>query len=184
MYDLLALIGAKSRYVIKRVFCKPNSKISEQEAVAVVSTEKLYQTAGTYVGKDDPVALVRCQSGLPALGEVLEPFALGHLVTGWMRGSHNGPLMPCSFETAHPTRFDGPPRVIAAGFQMAYGKFVARSISSKMWPSTCPAEMPGDHGLHEGPRPLRAQRLPMEDMEYTTLPHVMKTLANRFVDAE
>jgi len=41
----------------------------------VVSTEKLFQTAGTYVGKDDPVALVRCQSGLPALGEVLEPFA-------------------------------------------------------------------------------------------------------------
>lgn len=29
------------------------------------------------MGKDDPVASVRSQSGLPALGEVLEPLALG-----------------------------------------------------------------------------------------------------------
>jgi len=99
-------------------------KISDKEPVIVISTEKLYQTAGTYVGKDDPVGLVRCQSGLPSLGGVLVPFAFGHLVSGWMRGSHNGPLMPCSFDTAHPTRFGGPPRVIAAGFQMAEGKFV------------------------------------------------------------
>jgi fructose 1,6-bisphosphate aldolase/phosphatase len=32
--------------------------------------------------------------------------------------------------------------------------------------------------------PFEPQRLPMEDMKYTTLPHVMKLLANRFVDAE
>ncbi len=34
--------------------------------------------------------IVRCQSGLPAVGEVLEPFANPHYVAGWMRGSHNG----------------------------------------------------------------------------------------------
>jgi len=185
MYDLLALVGAKSRYVIKRVFCKPNSKISEQEAVAAVSTEKLFQTAGTYVGKDDPVALVRCQSGLPALGEVLEPFALGHLVSGWMRGSHNGPLMPCSFETAHPTRFDGPPRVIAAGFQMAYGNFVGpvdlfKDVAFDLTRKRC-LEITDYMRAHG---PFEPHRLPMEDMEYTTLPHVMKMLDNRFVDAE
>jgi len=185
MYDLLALIGAKSRYVIKRVFCKPGSKISEQEPVAVVSTEKLFQTAGTYVGKDDPVALVRSQSGLPALGEVLEPFALGHLVSGWMRGSHNGPLMPCSFETAHPTRFDGPPRVIAAGFQMAYGNFVGpadlfKDVAFDLARKRC-LEITDYMRAHG---PFEPQRLPMEDMEYTTLPHVMKNLGNRFVDAE
>ena len=32
--------------------------------------------------------------------------------------------------------------------------------------------------------PFEPQRLPMEDMEYTTLPHVMKLLADRFVKAE
>src|SRR5660398_195705 len=38
--------------------------------------------AGKYVGKDDPVMIVRCQSGLPAVGEVLEPWANPHLVFG------------------------------------------------------------------------------------------------------
>jgi len=185
MYSLLALIGAKSRYVIKRVFCKPASSISEHEPVAVVSTEKLYQTAGTYVGKDDPVALVRCQAGLPSLGEVLEPFALGHLVSGWMRGSHNGPLMPCSFETAHATRFDGPPRVIAAGFQMAYGNFVGpadlfKDVAFDGARKRCLeiADYLRAHG------PFEPHRRPMEDMEYTTLPQVMKNLGDRFVNVE
>ncbi len=54
LYDLLALIGAKSRYVIKRVFPKEGHKIPKDEPVAVISTEKLYQIAGEYVGKDDP----------------------------------------------------------------------------------------------------------------------------------
>ena len=54
MYDILALIGAKSRYIIKRVYPKAGSKLPEEEPVAVISTEKLFQTAGTYVGKDDP----------------------------------------------------------------------------------------------------------------------------------
>jgi len=66
--------------------------------------------AGQYIGKDDPVAIVRAQSGFPAAGEVVEPFAFPHLVSGWMRGSHNGPLMPVAQENATPVRFDGPPR--------------------------------------------------------------------------
>ncbi|HBG22447.1 MAG TPA: fructose 1,6-bisphosphatase, partial [Peptococcaceae bacterium] len=49
---------------------------------------------------------VRCQSGYPAVGEALEPFTYPHLVAGWMRGSHNGPLMPVNMENARPTRFD------------------------------------------------------------------------------
>ncbi|HHH77932.1 MAG TPA: fructose 1,6-bisphosphatase, partial [Thermoplasmatales archaeon] len=107
MYDVLALIGAKSRFVIKRVYPK-DGKLPTDEPAAVISTEKLYQIAGEYVGKDDPVAAVRAQSGLPALGEVLEGFAFPHLVSGWMRGSHNGPMMPVSVEQARCTRFDGP----------------------------------------------------------------------------
>jgi len=184
MYDILALIGAKSRYVIKRVYPKAG-KLPEDEPAAVVSTEKLYQTAGTYVGKDDPVALVRAQSGLPALGEVLEPFSLGHLVSGWMRGSHNGPLMPCAFEDAICSRFDGPPRVIAAGFQIAKGMLIG------------PVDLFRDpafdltrqrvHEITDYMRrhgPFEPHRLPMEDMEYTTLPHVLKNLGERFADAD
>jgi fructose 1,6-bisphosphate aldolase/phosphatase len=184
MYDILALIGAKSRYVIKRVYPKPG-KLPEDEPAAVISTEKLYQTAGKYVGKDDPVALVRAQSGLPALGEVLEPFSLGHLVSGWMRGSHNGPLMPCAFEDACCTRFDGPPRVIAAGFQIARGMLIgpvdlfrdpAFDLTRRRVQNVT------DYMRRHGP--FEPHRLPMEDMEYTTLPHVLKNLGGRFEDTE
>jgi fructose 1,6-bisphosphate aldolase/phosphatase len=185
LYDILALIGAKSRYVIKRVFPKEGHKIPADEPVAVVSTEKLYQIAGEYVGKDDPVGLVRSQSGLPALGEVLEAFAFPHLVSGWMRGSHNGPLMPVAFKDARCTRFDGPPRVVAAGFQISNGTLVgpvdlfddpAYDLTREKAQEV--AEYLRRHG------PFEPHRLPMEDMEYTTLPKVLQKLKDRFEEVE
>lgn len=184
MYDVLALIGAKSRFVIKRVYPK-EGKLPTDEPVAVISTEKLYQIAGEYVGKDDPVAAVRAQSGLPALGEVLEGFAFPHLVSGWMRGSHNGPIMPVSVEQARCTRFDGPPRVVALGFQIRNGKM------------TGPADLFDDPGFDYTRQkamevtdymrrhgPFEPHRLPLADMEYTTLPKVMEKLKGRFEDAD
>jgi len=184
MYDVLALIGAKSRFVIKRVYPK-EGKLPTDEPVAVISTEKLYQIAGEYVGKDDPVAAVRAQSGLPALGEVLEGFAFPHLVSGWMRGSHNGPLMPVSVEQARCTRFDGPPRVVALGFQIKDGRM------------TGPADLFDDPGFDYTRQkaievtdymrrhgPFEPHRLPLADMEYTTLPKVMEKLKGRFEDAD
>ncbi len=184
LYEILALIGAKSRFVIKRVYpSEKHPKIPADEPVAVVSTEKLYQIAGEYVGKDDPVALVRAQGGLPALGEVLEPFAFPHLVSGWMRGSHNGPIMPVGVKDAKCTRFDGPPRVVALGFQLARGRLVG------------PVDLFADAAFDEARRkaleianymrrhgPFEPHRLPLEDMEYTTLPKVMEKIRGRFQD--
>lgn len=185
IYSMLALIGAKSRYVTKRVFPKEGGKLPADEPAAVISTEKLYQIAGEYVGKDDPVALVRGQSGLPAVGEILEAFAFPHLVSGWMRGSHNGPLMPVSFENARCTRFDGPPRVIAAGFQISDGMLIgpADMFNDPAFDYTRQkaqeiTEYMRRHGAFE------PHRLPLEDMEYTTLPKVMNTLKNRFEDVK
>ncbi len=180
MYRILALIGAKSRFVIKHVYPK-EGKLPTDEAVAAISTEKLYQIAGEYVGKDDPVAVVRAQSGLPALGEVLEPFSFPHLVSGWMRGSHNGPIMPVSHANAQCTRFDGPPRVIAFGFQVADGilhgpvdLFDDVGFDRARQKALEVADYMRRHG------PFEPHRLPMEDMEYTTLPKVMKDLHDRF----
>jgi fructose 1,6-bisphosphate aldolase/phosphatase len=184
LYDLLALIGAKSKYVIKRVYpSKNHPKISPDEPVAIVSTEKLYQIAGEYIGKDDPVAIVRAQSGLPALGEVLEPFAFPHLVSGWMRGSHNGPIMPVGIKDAKMTRFDGPPRVVALGFQLAEGKLIGPvdlfddpAYDQSRQTALQIADYIRRHG------PFEPHRLPPEDMEYTTLPKVMEKLKNRFTE--
>jgi len=177
MYDLLALIGVTSRYAIKRVF-KKNGEIA-----AVASTEKLSFIAGEYVGKDDPAGIVRAQSGFPAVGEVLEPFAKPFFVPGWMRGSHVGPLMPCSVQDANPSRFDGPPRVIALGFMLKNGKIVepkdllgdisfdrAREQALEM------ADIMRRHG------PFMPHLLPEDELEYTTIKKVQEKLKDRFTD--
>ncbi len=186
-HELLALIGAQSRYVIKRVYPREGNKNDPSEPVAAVSTEKLVDVAGEYVGKDDPVAVVRSQSGLPALGEVLEPFTFPHLVSGWMRGSHQGPVMPVSFNHSQTTRFDGPPRCIAAGFQLSDGKLVGPrdlfddpAFNRAREKANEQADYMRQHG------PFEPHRLPMEELEYTTLPEIMDQLEDRWkpVDAE
>lgn len=180
LYDLLVFIGAQTRYVIKRVRQKETGLTG-----AVTSTDRLNRIAGRYVGKDDPAMIVRCQSGLPAVGEVLEPWANPHLVFGWMRGSHSGPLMPCAMDGSTPARFDGPPRVVGLGYQIANGRLIG------------PRDMLGDVSFDLAREkaletadymrrmgPFEPHRLPPEDMEYTTLPEIRKRLEGRFEDLD
>jgi len=176
MYHLLMFIGAMRKYMIKAIYRKRDGEIG-----AVASTQKLSLIAGKYVGKDDPVLIVRCQSGFPAVGEALEPFAFPHIVEGWMRGSHHGPLMPVPFHHATPSRFDGPPRVIAAGFQIADGRLIG------------PVDLFNDPSFDEARRkcneianylrqhgPFEPHRLGLQDLEYTTMDQLMKKFKNRF----
>jgi len=179
IYDMLIFIGAPGRYVIKNVFRK------DGEVAAATSTQRLALIAGKYIGKDDPVMIVRCQSGLPAVGEVLEPFAFPHIVAGWMRGSHHGPLMPVSFKEDTPTRFDGPPRVVANGFQVHDGRLVGPrdmfadpSYDRSRKIALTAADYLRRHG------PFEPHRLPLEEMEYTTMPAVMEKLEGRFEPVE
>ena len=169
MYDLLVLIGTPGRYLIENIYRK-----KDNEVAAAASSQKLGLLAGRYVGKDDPVMIIRCQSGFPAVGEVLEPFAFPHLVEGWMRGSHHGPLMPVAFKDAIPSRFDGPPRVICAGYQLTDGKLLG--------PLDMFADVAFDEARKEANRvanymrrhgPFEPHRLGLHEMEYTTLPQVM-----------
>jgi len=179
MYDLLGLIGDPHRYVIARVFRK-----ADNMPCAATSTTVLSLIAGRYVGKDDPVAIIRIQHGLPALGEVLEAFSFPHLVPGWMRGSHYGPLMPVSQRDARCTRFDGPPRVVALGFQVKDATLIgpvdlfddpafdyARALANQI------AYYMRSHG------PFEPHRLPPEQLEYTTLPKILEKIKTRFVRA-
>ena len=176
LYDLLVFIGAASRYVVKSVYRK-----SDGEIAAAASTQRLYFIAGQYVGKDDPVLIIRAQSGFPAVGEILEPFARPWFVEGWMRGSHVGPLMPVSFKNAKPTRFDGPPRVISAGYQIVEGKLIGPSdlfddpaFDYARKECATMANLLRRQGIFE------PHRLPPEEMEYTTLPKVLERLKDRF----
>jgi len=178
IYDMLVFLGAPSRYAVKSVYHKDSGEIA-----ATSSTDKLSLMAGRYVGKDDPVCIVRSQGKFPAVGEILEPFASPHIVEGWMRGSHNGPLMPVAIRESNPCRFDGPPRVVAAGFQIANGRLVG------------PRDMFDDPAFDEARHqanimadflrrmgPFEPHRLPLQEMEYTTMPEVAKKLAPRFED--
>ncbi len=185
MYDIISLIGTKGRYVIKRVYTKKDHDKLPDENVAVITTDKLSFIAGEYVGKDDPAAIVRIQSGLPASGEAMEAFSHPYLVSGWMRGSFNGPLMPVAMKNSKMTRFDGPPRVVALGFVYKDKKL------------TGPVDMFDDPAYDNARRvanditdyirrmgPFEPHRLPEEDMEYTTLPKVMSKLSGRFVHVD
>jgi fructose 1,6-bisphosphate aldolase/phosphatase len=116
LYDIAALLRDNERFVVEKIHSRSSGDIA-----ASVSTTRLHNIAGKYTGKDDPVMLVRVQGEFPATGEVLAPFAKGHFVAGFMRGSHNGPLMPVKQNEAI-SFFDGPPIVSCAAFCVHEGK--------------------------------------------------------------
>ncbi|MCX9191323.1 fructose 1,6-bisphosphatase [Carbonactinospora thermoautotrophica] len=176
LYDMLMFIGSPARYVIHSVRSKALS-----EAAAVTSTQRLSLIAGKYVGKDDPVMVVRCQSGLPSIGEALEPFAFPHTVAGSMRGSHHAPLMPVRLEDATPNRFDGPPRVVGLGFQIKNGKLTGPRdmfADPAFDRARAQANEVMDYLRRHGP--FEPHRLPLDELEYTTMPELEKRLADRW----
>lgn len=180
IYDLLMYIGSPARYVVQNV----RSRTLGVPA-AVTSTQRLSLIAGRYVGKDDPVMIVRCQSGLPAVGEVLEAFSFPYAVAGAMRGSHHAPFMPVAQADAHPTRFDGPPRVVALGFQVKDGRLVG--------PRDMFADPSFDETRHQAGvamdylrrhGPFEPHRLGLEELEYTTMPALEERLQDRWMPLE
>lgn len=192
-WSILSLLGDTSRYAIKRVTSRAGIG-----PAAVVSTDKLNLTAGKYIGKDDPVCICRCQSGLPSVGEYTQPFINNTmLVAGWMRGSHIGAFYPCSPEESDPTYFDGPPRICCLGFQLNEGHFQGlEPINSKGGVHT-PVDFFGSSTFDlarmnaiKASKFMRSQGpfvpsiLGAEEMEYTSRPDVLKSLVDRFVDCD
>lgn len=116
LYDIAALLRDTERFVVESI----HARSSGNQAVAV-STTRLHNIAGKYTGKDDPIMLVRVQGEFPATGEILSPFTIGHYVAGFMRGSHNGPLMPIKANSTI-SFFDGPPVVSCVAFCVHNGK--------------------------------------------------------------
>ncbi len=105
------------RYVVDSVYTK------EGEPILDASTDRLHNIAGTYVGKDDPICLVRTQKNFPATEEVGSMFNNPHFVAGNTRGSHNMPLMPVKLNSAASINFCIP-IVEALVFSMHNGKLV------------------------------------------------------------
>jgi fructose 1,6-bisphosphate aldolase/phosphatase len=96
IWDVACLLQNPDRFAIEAI----NSRHRPEEQIASVSTTRLHDISGRYKGKDDPVAIVRTQGAFPAPEEVVEPYTLGHFVTGDCRGSHVMPIMPVAINTA------------------------------------------------------------------------------------
>lgn len=176
IYSLLALVGTTSRYVVTSA-----SRNSDNEIASAIAVRKLSESGIASASRDNPVMIMRCQAGLPAVGEALEAFSLPHLVGGWLRESHNGPLMPVPFYEANPSRFDGPPRLIGAGFQISNGRLIG------------PHDMFDDPSFDETRRlanqiteyirrhgPFQPHRLPLEELGQTGFMEVLDKIKTRF----
>ncbi len=189
--SILSLLGDTSRYAIKRITSRAGIG-----PACVVSTDKLNLTAGKYIGKDDPVCICRAQSGLPSVGEYLQPFMNNTmLVAGWMRGSHYGAFYPCSPEDSDPVYFDGPPRICCLGFQLNEGKLQGLEPINAKGGEHIPVDFFGNatwdlarqnsikaSKFMRSQGPFMPSILGPEEMEYTSRPEVLKELTSRFQD--
>jgi fructose 1,6-bisphosphate aldolase/phosphatase len=183
-YELLALIGTVGRYAISRI-----RRADDNLICAASSVSKLSLIAGKYVGKDDPVMITRAQHGLPAVGEILAPFMHTYFVQGWMRGSHWGPIMPVGLKDSKCTAFDGPPRIVALGFQVGNGKISSDDDGNPMIADLFddPAFALARHEAVRDGITLRRMgefepaRLGPEELEYTSMTQVLEKLGKRFV---
>jgi len=174
-YDIAALLRDNGRFVVESIW----SRDTGEQAVSA-STTRLHNIAGKYVGKDDPVMLVRAQHDFPATGEILSPYTIGHYVAGFMRGSHIGPLMPVK-KNSSISFFDGPPVVNCLAFCVKEGKltepadvfdhpywdYIRNKVSQK-------AEEIRKQGFSG------AAMLPMSELEYTGVVETLKVLEKRF----
>ena len=176
IYDLIMFLGSRGRFVVNKVIRRVDG------LVAAAASAPRPVGLGASAGADDPVLIVRCQNGLPSVGEATEAFAFPHLVSGWMRNTHQGPIMPVAFKDARAMRFDGPPRVAAAGFQLNEGTlggpvdlFDDPAFDGARQKAIEIADYLRRHG------PFEPHRVPHEQMGNTAFPPLLARLESRFV---
>ncbi len=114
---LEAALMYPGRYVISSVYTKDNQPILS------ASTDRLHNIAGKYVGKDDPICIIRTQKDFPATEEVGSAFNNPHYVAGNTRGSHHLTLMPVKINSPASINF-AIPIVSSLVFSMHNGKLV------------------------------------------------------------
>lgn len=175
IYDIAILLREPGRFVVESIFSRATG-----EQIVAASTTRLHNIAGKYVGKDDPVMLVRTQKDFPATGEILTPYALGYYVAGFMRGSHIGPLMPVKANSTI-SYFDGPPIVSCLAFSMKEGKLTGPvdcfdhpfwdQVRNEISKKAIEIRKQGFYG---------AAMLPMEELEYTGIMESLRELEKRF----
>jgi len=173
------------RYVVSSIETK------EGEPILDASTDRLHNIAGTYVGKDDPICIIRTQKLFPATEEAGSVFNNPHYVAGNTRGSHNMPLMPVKLNSAASINFCIP-IVESLVFSMHNGKFTGpfdgfstpdwdyiREIATKkamamrsqgfIHPATLvPDELEYAEGYNDRMKVVESKMKPMDNSQETT----------------
>ncbi len=175
-YDICTLLRDPNRYVVESIIENAGGLTA-----AVASTSRLHNIAGKYVGKDDPVAIVRTQKMFPSTGEILSPWALAHYTLGDNRGSHHVAVMPVKQNTII-SFFDGPTIVSACGYCVHEGKLTESVdyfdqpfwdvIREKATQKTLDIRSQGFFNPAMGPS---------DEMEYTGVVENLKRLDAKFV---
>lgn len=175
IYKIAALLRDGERFVVESIHSRDTG-----DQAAVVSTTRLHNIAGKYTGKDDPVMLIRVQGAFPATGEILSPYCIGTLVAGFMRGSHNGPLMPSKMNSTI-SYFDGPPVVCCLAFCVHEGKLAGPAdafdhpywdwVRSRVSEKATEIRRQGFFG---------AAMLPYSELEYGGIVEILKGLDPKF----
>ncbi|MDD5110319.1 MAG: fructose 1,6-bisphosphatase [Patescibacteria group bacterium] len=177
-YQITALLRDNERFGIAEI----HARGFEHQPAAAVSTQRLHNIAGTYTGKDDPIAIVRNQGIFPAPEEILSTFAKAHYVGGGARGSHVMPLMPVALNTAV-TGLYCIPLVSCVGFSLnGIGQFSGNSVdffNNTAWDIV-------RHRAQEKGIALREQgwsgasMLPYTELEYGGFRDTVEGLLSRF----
>lgn len=176
LYDLAALLRETRRYVIKSIF----SRSFPKEQSVSLSTTRLKHIAGRYVGKDDPVGIVRVQKIFPATEEVGACFRIAHYVGGDTRGSHNQPLMPVKFNSPASVHYCIP-IVQGIAFSLQKGKMTefVDIFDDPFWEyirekASLKSILMREQGF------IEPSMLPRDELEYGGIVERLKSLEKRF----
>ncbi len=176
--EMAALLRDANRYGVSAI----QSIAYPDEQLVSVSTSRLHNIAGKYVGKDDPVAIIRNQGISAAPEELVEPWRTCHLVTGGARGSHIMPIMPVGINTAV-TGFYCLPVVSCLGFSMnGKGEFTqnyADFFGGSAWDATrLKAQSIAEYIRSQGVFTMAEN----EEIAYTGLQEMLNELNEQFVE--
>ena len=176
-YKITVLLRDNERFGIDNIVSRHTG-----QTAAAISATRMHNIAGTYTGKDDPVALVRNQGVFPAPEELLSPYAKAHFIGGDPRGSHVMPLMPVPINTAV-TGMYCLPLVSCVGFSLSgEGKFsdsILDFFDNPAWDYT--RQLAQEKAIH-----MRAQgwsgaaMLPYNELEYSGFRTSIGDLVDRF----
>jgi fructose 1,6-bisphosphate aldolase/phosphatase len=176
-YKITVLLRDNERFGIDSIVSRNTG-----QTAAAISATRMHNIAGTYTGKDDPVALVRNQGVFPAPEELLSPYAKAHFIGGDARGSHVMPLMPVPINTAV-TGMYCLPLLSCVGFSLSkegnFSDSIIDFFDNPAWDYT--RQLAQEKAIH-----MRSQgwsgaaMLPYNELEYSGFRSSIGDLVDRF----